>query len=141
MKLKSPQIRHRLEAAGVEVFHEESEELHIAERVRLHIMDSGIRVRAKSHSRVEFTARCQRSDYPETSDAALVERVRQTVGAPAEERGFRETTIERLEVRSPSNDDDILDIWHQLTYEMETDQPAEIVSAVQWALSLERRVL
>lgn len=131
-------IRQSLEAAGVEVFHEDAEQLHIAERVRLHLMDSGIRVRTPS--RVEFTARCQRSDHPNSPDSTLVERVREAVGAPATARGFREIAIERLEVRSPSDESDILDVWHQLTYELEANQPAEIVSAVQWALALERHI-
>ncbi|MBW1906830.1 MAG: hypothetical protein JRJ24_16290, partial [Deltaproteobacteria bacterium] len=46
----------------MEIYRTDDRELQIAERVRLHIMDSGVRVVLNSGLLVQFTARTQRSD-------------------------------------------------------------------------------
>ena len=132
-------IKEALENAGIEIYRSTAEEVHVAERVRLHIMDSGVRVMAEGELRVRFTARSQRSDFPNADSTALFSRVREDVGTRASERGYEETETAVREVKDPVDDARILDVWHEVVYEKATD-PEQLVDEVRWALSVEKYV-
>ena len=76
-------IQQALASAGVEIYRTDDHELQIAERVRLHIMDSGVRVVMRDGLAVQFTARTQRSDAPSAQPDELFRRVREEVGEAA----------------------------------------------------------
>lgn len=133
-------IRAALEHAGVEVFREDDSGLFIAERVRLHLMDSGVRVSADETPRVEFIARCQESDYGAGVDGELLEHVRSSIGSAAVARGFIEAGTCRREIRDPMDDARILDVWHQVTYAKPVPNTTDAVQAVRWALELDKCV-
>ena len=134
------EIRAALERAGVEVFREDDSGLFIAERVRLHLMDSGVRVCADETPRVEFIARCQESDCGPGSDGELLDFVRSAVGSAALARGFAEAGACRKEIRDPMDDERVLDVWHQVTYAKPAPNAQDVVQAVRWALDLEKCV-
>jgi hypothetical protein len=134
-------LKETLVGAGIEVYRTRPSEIHIAERVRLHIMDSGIRVLVGDALRVQFTARSQRSDFPDdVSPDALFERVRRKIGTDALARGYVETGSETTAVRDPMNAERVLDVWHEITYAKDTDDPNAAIDEIRWALSLERYV-
>ncbi len=132
-------IRAVLERDGIEIYQTHSEELEIAERVRLHMMDSGVRVKVSETLTVRFSARSQRSDFPSGSAEALFERVHEAVGVPASARGFSESERRIVEVKNPVDETKVLDVWHELVFE-KTCTPDELVSEVRWALDLEKYV-
>ena len=132
-------IKETLENAGIEIYRSTADEVHVAERVRLHIMDSGVRVLAGGELRVRFTARSQRSDFPNADATTLLARVREGVGALAVERGYEETETSVREVKDPVDDARILDVWHEVVYEKATD-PERLVDEVRWALDVEKYV-
>ena len=103
------QVKKHLLEAGLEVYRTREAEIQVAERVRLHIMDSGIRVRMQEGLRVVFTARSQRSDYPSVGADALFQRVRETVGEQALARGYAEEDAQTVEVKDPMDDARVLD--------------------------------
>jgi hypothetical protein len=133
-------IQQALADAGVEIYRARDHELQIAERVRLHIMDSGVRVVVSDGLAVLFTARTQRSDAPSAQPEELFRRVREAVGQQAESRGYRESSAEVVEVRDPVDDARVLDVWHEVTYRKALQELEDTVAEVQWALDLEKYV-
>ncbi len=133
-------IREALENAGIEIYRSTPDEVHVAERVRLHIMDSGVRVLSKGDRvSVRFTARSQRSDFPNADSTALFLRVREDVGTRAKARGYEEQETAVREVKDPVDEARVLDVWHEVIYEKPTDDD-NLVEEVRWALSVEKYV-
>jgi len=133
-------IQRALAEAGVEIYRSEARELQIAERVRLHIMDSGVRVVLNGNLLVQFTARTQRSDAPSAQSEELFRRVREEIGAKAGNRGYVEASAEIVEVRDPVDDARVLDVWHEVTYRKPLEAIGDAVTEVRWALELEKYV-
>jgi len=133
-------IRDALADAGVEIYRSEPGELQIAERVRLHIMDSGVRVVMNGEVVVLFTARTQRSDAPSAHAEELFRRVREEIGEQAGSRGYQESRAEIVEVKDPVNEARVLDVWHEVTYRKPLSALDDAVAEVRWALDLEKYV-
>lgn len=133
-------IQQALADAGVEIYRTEDQELQIAERVRLHIMDSGVRVVLSDALAVQFTARTQRSDAPSAQSEELFRRVREEIGERAGSRGYQESHAEIVEVKDPVDDARILDVWHEVTYRKALAAVDDAVAEVRWALDLEKYV-
>lgn len=124
----------------MEIYRAEAQELRIAERVRLHIMDSGVRVVLNGELIVQFTARSQRSDAPSAQPAELFRRVRQEIGEQASKRGYEELGSEIVEVKDPVDEARVLDVWHEVTYRKPLAGVGDAVAEVRWALDLEKYV-
>ena len=133
-------IQQALASAGVEIYRADDCELQIAERIRLHIMDSGVRVVMGESLAVQFTARTQRSDAPSAQSDELFRRVREEIGQQAGTRGYEEARAEIVEVKDPVDEARVLDVWHEVTYRKALDQIEEAVAEVRWALDLDKYV-
>jgi hypothetical protein len=133
-------IQQALANAGVEIYRTDEHELQIAERIRLHIMDSGVRVVVQNGLAVQFTARTQRSDAPSAQPDELFRRVREEVGERAGSRGYLEANAEIVEVKDPVDEARVLDVWHEVTYRKRLDAVDDAVAEVRWALDLEKYV-
>ena len=133
-------IQQALADAGVEIYRTEDRELQIAERVRLHIMDSGVRVVWNRALVVQFTARTQRSDAPSAHSEELFRRVREEIGEQAGSRGYKESHAEIVEVKDPVDEARVLDVWHEVTYCKPLAAVGDAVAEVRWALDLEKYV-
>ncbi|HSN84010.1 MAG TPA: hypothetical protein VLS88_15620 [Polyangiales bacterium] len=133
-------LQKALGRAGVEIYRAHDQELQIAERIRLHIMDSGVRVMISDGLAVQFTARTQRSDAPSAHPEELFRRVREEVGQQASDRGYHESSAEVVEVKDPVDDARVLDVWHEVTYRKALAHLDEAVAEVRWALDLEKYV-
>jgi hypothetical protein len=138
--LRIEDIQQALAEAGVEIYRTEERELQIAERVRLHIMDSGVRVLMTERLAVQFTARTQRSDAPSAQSDELFRRVREEIGGRAGERGYEESSAEIVEVKDPVDEARVLDVWHEVTYRKPLDALDDAIAEVRWALGLEKYV-
>jgi hypothetical protein len=135
------QVKEELVKAGLEVYRTKPpSEIQVAERVRLHLMDSGIRVHVAPTLSVAFTARIQRSDFPSVAADQLFTRVREEVGVAALERGYREELSQTVEVKDPMDDKRVLDTWHEVTYAKSEVSLDELLEEVRWALAFERYV-
>lgn len=132
-------VKRELVKAGLEIYRTKPSELEIAERVRLHIMDSGVRVR--NNLSVVFTGRTQRSDFGAgISTEQLFERVRDAIGQQAQDRGYVEEAAHLVEVKDPMDDQRVLDTWHEVVYVKEAGHVDGVVEEVRWALSVEKFV-
>jgi hypothetical protein len=133
-------LEKALVAAGVEIYRSDDREIQIAERVRLHIMDSGVRVTTTGAPAVKFTVRSQRSDFPNAEPDFLFARVRASVGAQATERGYEEERTATVTVTDPVDATKVLDVWHEVTYVKAAEHLDDVVDEVKWALAVEKYV-
>lgn len=134
------QVKKSLLEADLEIYRTTPTEIQVAERVRLHIMDSGIRVRFTDSMAVTFSARSQRSDFPSVDPDQIFAKVRSTIGAKATERGYREEGSQTIEVKDPMDDSRVLDTWHEVTYAKPVESAEQVVDEIRWALALENRL-
>lgn len=133
-------VKQALIDAGVEIYRTNEIEIQIAERIRLHIMDSGVRVRIDGTPHVTFTARSQRSDFPNSDPKDLFDKVRHKIGAEAGGRGYLEKDATTVEVKDPVDKTKILDVWHEVTYQKEVADASSVVDEVRWALDIDKYV-
>lgn len=141
MPLDVKQLKERLTHAGLEIYRAKGSEICVAERVRSHIMDSGVRLVVGDTLEVRFAARTQRSDYPDASADELFARVRMSVGASATGRGFEETSSGAVEVKDPVDPTRVLDVWHEVTYAKRVTDVAAAIDEIRWVLTQERFVM
>jgi hypothetical protein len=132
-------VRSTLVEAGLEVFRVDTDAVHLASRVRSHLMDAGVRVRCSRQIGVDVTVRAQRSDFPSDPPERLFARVRDAVTESAEARGFQEISASPREIRDPVDDTSLLDVWYELTFS-KSPTTATLLEDVRWALSLSKCV-
>lgn len=128
-----------LSEQGIEIYQTNNGLIQIAERVRLHMMDSGVRVVEGAPPSVRFIAKAQRSDFPNEDPAALFSLVETLIGKDAAAKGFSEVDRQVTEMRNPMDEADVLDVWYELVFQAETTE-SELADTVRWALALDRQV-
>ncbi len=133
------ELRKTLVEAGFEVFRVKDDEVHLAERQNLHLMEAGVRVRASSPLRVTVTARAQRSDAPGLTPEVLFELVRDGV-RPLTDIGFEEVAVQSRELFSVSDNSQVLDVWYELTLGQSFDSIEHVIAAARRVLELERYI-
>lgn len=131
-------VQRALAAAGIEIFRTRSGEILIADRIRMHLMDSGVRVLVGATPSVRVTVRSQRSDFPTASSADLFSKVRDAMAPLVASRGFVEVLADARRITDPVDATHVLDVWHELTYEKAVPQLDAIVEEVRWALGLSK---
>lgn len=133
-------IRDAVLQAGLEIYRITAHEIVIAQRVRMHLMDSGVSVAVAEGPLVSLTVRSQRSDFPESAPEDLFERVRRAVDPSTGPRGFREVATASRAVTDPVDQENVLDVWHELTFAKRVDALDAVIDEVRWALSLPKCV-
>jgi hypothetical protein len=131
------ELRKALVDAGFEVFRVKDDEVHLAERQNLHLMDAGVRIRASAPLRVTVTARAQRSDAPGMDPDGFFALVRQGV-RPLSEQGYQEHAVQSRELHSVSDANQVLDVWYEVTLVRSFDSVADAIEAARSALTVER---
>jgi hypothetical protein len=129
-------VREAVLQAGLEIYRATASEIVIAQRVRMHLMDSGVSVAIGEAPRVSLTVRSQRSDFPEGEAEDLFDRVRRAVDPSAGPRGFREIATATRAVTDPVDHEHVLDVWHELTFAKHVDALDAVIDEVRWALAL-----
>ena len=134
VELTIDRLKQALLDAGLEIYRVTKSEIRVAERVRMHLMDSGVAV-SITPSRVELTVRGQRSDFPNLAADELFHRVRASLGAIVERHGFRELSAVARDITDPVDASLVLDVWHELTYGKDVASLEALVEDVRWALA------
>jgi hypothetical protein len=120
--------------AGLEIYRVNDGQIRIAERVRMHLMDSGVAIEMHSNARLTLTVRGQRSDFPTAPADQLFERIRDSIEQTAVARGFREVDAVTRDVTDPVDESNVLDVWHELTFAKEIPVLDGLIDDVRWAL-------
>lgn len=133
------ELRRSLVDAGLEVFRVKDDEVHLAERQNLHLMEAGVRIRASEPIRVTVTARAQRSDAPGLSPDALFELVRDGV-RPLTALGFEEIAVQSRELFSVSDNSQVLDVWYEVTLGQSFETLDDAIGTTRRVLAVERYI-
>jgi hypothetical protein len=133
-------IKQAVLDAGLEIYRVNGSELRIAERVRMHLMDSGVAVCMQPQAAVVLTVRSQRSDFPTAPVDELFSKVRDAIAKDAAGRGFRERGAQTRDITDPVDDSHVLDVWHELTYAKDARSIEELIDDVRWALRVPKCV-
>lgn len=133
------ELRKTLVDAGLEVFRVKDDEVHLAERQNLHLMEAGVRIRASHPFRVTVTARAQRSDAPGLTPEALFELVRDGV-RPLTAIGFEELAVQSRELFSVSDNSQVLDVWYEVTLGQSCETLEDAIGTARRALEVERYI-
>jgi hypothetical protein len=133
------ELRRTLVDAGLEVFRVKDDEVHLAERQNLHLMEAGVRIRASEPIRVTVTARAQRSDAPGLSPDALFELVRDGV-RPLTALGFEEIAVQSRELYSVSDNNQVLDVWYEVTLGQSFETLDDAIGTTRRVLAVERYI-
>lgn len=126
---------------GIELFASTDRELQIAERVRVHLMDSGVRVRLEGGWLVlRFTATASKAAHPTASEETLFQLVRDAIGGAALARGYREHGAVVSEARDPQDASRVFDVFYGVEYalSLEPSDRSRLEDEVRWVLSRER---
>lgn len=130
-----------LQSAGVEIYRVDRDVVHLAERVRHHLMDANVRIVATDDGpAVELTVRTQQSDAPGALADALWARIRDVVGPEAGARGFVEVAATATEARDPMDDARVLDVFYDVTFSRGCRSIDEAIPEARWALEVEKYV-
>jgi hypothetical protein len=133
-------LKRALVNAGLEVFRVRDDEVHLAERQNVQLMEAGVRARAGATPRVTVVLRAQRNDAPKLSEEALHDEVRKRA-EPLIAAGYKEIEASAREIRSVSDHTHLLDVWYEVTFVHDVASIDEAVSEVQRALQVERYVV
>jgi hypothetical protein len=130
-----------LQSAGVEIYRVDREVVHLAERVRHHLMDANVRIVSTDIGpKVELTVRTQQSDAPGANADTLWSRIRDIVGPEAVARGFVEIAATATEARDPMDDARVLDVFYDVTFSRSFTSIDEAIPQARWALEVEKYI-
>lgn len=138
--ITSDELKKLVLEAGLEIYRASNEEIRIAERVRMHLMDSGVLLRLSDEPEMWLTVRAQRSDFPSSSPDELSNIIRSAVGKTVENLGFHETQAVAREITNPVDDGHVLDVWHELTFAKSLRNSDTLVADLRCALSVPKCV-
>jgi hypothetical protein len=134
------ELKRNLVTAGLEVFRTRGDEVHLAERQNVQLMDAGVRVRGGAAPIVTVVMRAQRNDAPAMPDDAMFDAVRSRAGI-LRDAGYAEVAHAAREIRSVSDPEHLLDVWFEVTWQRPVGSHDEAVSEAQRALTVERYVV
>jgi len=138
-ELKTTDLKRALVAAGLEVFRVRDEEVHLAERQNVQLMEAGIRVKSGTAPRISVVVRAQRNDSPTVSEAVLYALIRER-SEPLVLAGYREEQAASREIRSVS-DDHVVDVWYEIVWVRQTTSIEDAVNEARRAIAIDRYVV
>ena len=133
------ELKRALVATGLEVFRVRGNEVHLAERQNLHLMEARVQVAGGGAPAVTVVLHAQRSDAPKMDPSSILEVVRERAGALLRE-GYEEVEARPREICSV-NDGAVLDVWFEVTLRREVSSLDEAVTEAQRVISVERYVI
>jgi hypothetical protein len=133
-------LKQAMVDAGFEIYRVNGTEIRIAERVRVHLMDSAVAITIREQPQINLTVRSQRSDFPSAPAEVLFSKVREAVLEAAKARGFSEQASAARDITDPVDANHLLDVWHELTFVKPVSQIETMIEDVRWALSVPKCV-
>lgn len=126
--------------AGHEIYRRDTDVVQLAERVRMHLMDSGVTVRPEPdgdrRASVTVAFRCQRSDFPVATADELHRRIVKSLHLEAVHAGFAPRAGTTRQITNPVDESHVLDVWFEVTYWREVEGDDALREAVAWALQM-----
>jgi len=134
------ELKRALITAGLEVFRTRGEEVHLAERQNVQLMEAGVRVRGGASPGVTVVARAQRNDAPTVAPDGLFDLVRARCAA-LREAGYGEQDAAVREIRSVSDPTQLTDVWYEVTWSRAVASLDEAVVEARRVMASERYIV
>lgn len=134
------ELKRSLVTAGLEVFRTRGEEVHLAERQNVQLMEAGVRVRGGATPAVTVVVRAQRNDAPSLAAELMFDAVCARAQGLSD-AGYVEVSREAREIRSVSDTSQLLDVWFEVTLQRAVGSHDEAVSEARRAMAAERYVV
>ncbi len=134
------ELKRNLVIAGLEVFRTRGDEVHLAERQNVQLMEAGVRVRGGAAPCVTVVVRAQRNDAPALAPEAMLDAVRAR-SAPLRDAGYAEVSSGAREIRSVSDPSQLLDVWFEVVWQRAVSTQEEAVAEARRCMSAERYVV
>lgn len=133
------ELKKALLETGLEVFRVRGDEVHLAERHNLQLMEARVRVAGGGSPTVTVVLHAQRSDAPRMEAEGMFREVRARAEAFRQD-GYEEVDAIPREICSV-NDGAVLDIWYEVTLRRGVESVAEAVREARRAIDTERYVI
>jgi hypothetical protein len=133
------ELKRALVATGLEVFRVRGNEVHLAERQNLHLMEARVQVVGGGAPTVTVVLHAQRSDAPKMDPKLLLDVVRER-GEALRRDGYEEIDAKPREICSV-NDGAVLDVWYEVTLRRAVSTLDEAVHEAQRVFSVERYII
>jgi hypothetical protein len=133
-------LKQAILGAGLEIYRVSVSEIRIAERVRMHLMDSGVAISLRDGARITLTVRSQRSDFPSAPAEELFGKVRACLEQSAHAHGFGEAAAITRDITDPVDASHVLDVWHEVTFTKDVHALDALIDDVRWALGVPKCV-
>ena len=133
------ELKRALVATGLEVFRVRGNEVHLAERQNLHLMEARVQVAGGGAPAVTVVLHAQRSDVPKMDPKSILDIVRGRAEGLKRD-GYEEVDAKPRDICSVS-DGAVLDVWYEVTLRREVSTLDEAVAEAQRDFSVERYVI
>ncbi len=134
------QLKQVVLEAGLEIYRTSDHEIRIAERARMHLMDSGITIFRDDATMIALTIRAQRSDFPTDTSDVLFDKIRAAMNRTLREHGFCESKAASRDITDPVDETHVLDVWHEITFHKSAADHATLIADLRWALAIPKCV-
>ena len=128
------ELKQLLSESGFEVYSADSCKVHLAERVRMHLMDAGVTVFAGTPTQVSFVVRSELSAAEELGPAEHHARIREAVAEDHAALGFVEVEASQRGIEDPGDPSRVLDTWYEIRFRGEVE-PAELAERLRYCLA------
>jgi hypothetical protein len=134
------ELKRALLHGGLEVFRTRGDEVHLAERQNVQLMEAGVRIRGGALPGITVVARAQRNDAPSLAPESFFELVRAR-SAALSAAGYAEASASAREIRSVSDPNQVLDVWYEVTWTRDVTSVDEAVDEARRAIATERYIV
>lgn len=133
------ELKQALISVGLEVFRVRGNEVHLAERQNLHLMEARVQVAGGVEPSVTVVVHAQRADAPKLAPNTMLDMVRRHA-VVLSKCGYEEIDAKPREICSV-NDGAVLDVWYEVTLRRAVATLEEAVSEAQRVFAVERYVI
>ena len=133
------ELKKALVETGLEVFRVRGDEIHLAERQNLHLMEARVKVAGGGAPTVTVVMHAQRSDAPKMAADRMFGVVRERAELLTRS-GYEEIAADPREICSV-NDGAVLDVWYEVTLRRGVGSVDEAVREARRAIETERYVV
>ena len=133
------ELQKALVDTGLEVFRVRGDEVHLAERQNLHLMEARVKIAGGGSPAVTVVLHAQRSDAPKLPADGMFRVLREHAEVLTRD-GYEEIAADPREICSV-NDGAVLDVWYEVTLRRGVGSLDEAVREARRVIGTERYVI
>ena len=128
------ELKQLLKDSGFEIYAAEGAHVHLAERVRVHLMDAGVVVVAGDPIEVSFVVRSEAASAASLTVEEHHDRIRKSVASTHAAAGFIEVEACCRRIEDPGDPSRTLDYWYEVRFGASVS-PEQLAERLRYCLS------